>query len=116
MPVRHTSPVTDISGTTAVGLWKVTVGRKARIVKIMIYNADTADHTVEFGEWDGSTFTAKLPPIPVLAGKMVVLEEADIPREYVASQNTENLRSWAARLEAGISSKNVKVQIEVEEE
>lgn len=116
MGIRHASPVVDVSGTSPVDLWKVTVNRKAKLTKVVIYNADTADHKVELGEYDGTMFVAKLPPIPVLAGQLVVLEESDLPSAYVASSDTQNLKRWAARLEAGVTSSNVKVQIEVEEE
>ena len=116
--VRHSSGLKELSGTTAVALWKVTVGRGARLVKIVIYNPDTADHTVEIGELDvnGNWVAAKLPKIPVLSGQMVVLEEKDIPNEKVYSKDTSNIKQWGARLEAAVSANNVQIEVEVEEE
>jgi len=121
MPTRHTSGWKEISGTDPVELWRVTVNRKARLVKIMIYNRDTTDHYVEFGEIDPTTspvtwVSTKLPRIPVLAGQMVVLSEEDIPSEYVVSKDTSTIRSWAAKLDAAVSANNVEVSVEVEEE
>lgn len=112
---RHTSGLKTLSGTTPVELWKVTIDRSARITKIMINNPDTADHTVYLGSYDGSTFTQLLPGIKVLAGQTVTLSEDDIPAEKIYSTSTSQL-SWAGKLEASVTSNNVEINIEVEEQ
>lgn len=113
--VRHTSGLKTLSGTTPVELWKVTIDREARITKIMINNPDTADHTVYLGSYDGTTFTQLLPGIKVLAGQTITLSEDEIPAEKISSTSTTQL-SWAGKLDSAITSSDVEINIEVEEQ
>jgi len=113
--VRHTSGLKTLSGTTPVELWKVTIGRSARIAKIMINNPDTSDHIVYLGSYDGTTFTQLLPGIKVLAGQTITLSEDEIPSEKIYSTSTSQL-SWAGKLDSAVASSNVEVNIEVEEQ
>lgn len=122
MTARHSSGLIELSDTTPVELWRVSINRKARIVKIMVYNGDTADHYIEFGQYDPDTATweaTKLPKIPVLAGQLLILAEQDIPREYVVSKkenDTITVKSWAIRLDTTVTANNVELIAEIEEE
>lgn len=113
--VRHSSGLKSLSGTSAVELWKVTINRRARITKVIIYNADSADHVVYLGKYDGTTSTQLLPGIKVATGANVILTEDQIPAEYIYSTSDTQL-SWAAWLDAAVTSTNVEIIIEVEEE
>ena len=118
----HSSAVVSLSGTTAVALWVASLNRKAKLRKILIYNADTADAVVEIGEADYSPSTGaatwssqKLPAIPVASGAMVTLGPNDIPEDSVYTSDASSPKCWAARLQAAVTANPVQIKIEVEE-
>lgn len=113
---RWASDVVELSDTTPQQLWVVPSGKRARITKIFIYNADSADHVVTISRLnliDNSTKQI-MPGIKVAAGSTKILTEDEIPAESVSSSDT-TLYAIVAALEAAVSSNNVQVQIEVEE-
>ena len=115
MMVRHSSGLKTLSGTDPTELWKVTIDRSARLTKVIIYNADSADHIVYLGSYDGTTATQLLPGIVVSAGSNVTLKEEELPAVSVYS-DSDTQRSWAAWLDAAVTANNVEINIEVEEE
>ena len=119
--IRVGSPVLSVSGTTPVTAVVIPVLRKARLTKVVIYNADTIDHVVYvvYGKIDLSTMSfneegSAYPGIVVRAGQNVILDEKDIPALYVESTKDE-VRAFAVKLGEAVSSNNVQVQIEIEE-
>jgi hypothetical protein len=114
---RHSSGVVQLSGTTPTQLWVVPTNRKARITKIMIYNADTADHVVtlyKVNVADPTDSAQILPSIPVPTGQLKTLTEDEIPDEWVSS-TSNTVYMIAAAIDAAVTANNVQIIIEVEE-
>ncbi len=113
--MRAASPLVEIDDTGAA-LLTVPPERKAVIRKIMIYNADSADHTVLIGSitnGDASTFKQLLPAIKAVAGSTVVLSEGDLPAAEAASTST-SLASIYAKTGEAITANKVQVVVEIE--
>ena len=113
--VKYISPIVDVTGTTAVEVARAQpTNRKFIPVKIMLYNADTADHVVTLGSYNitsGSWDEDKLV-IKVLAGQMLILNEEDIPADFVMTTDPNNaLMGWYAKLDASATNP-VKVKVE----
>lgn len=108
----------DNNGTP---VYIIPVERKSRVTKIMLYNTDTDDHTIEIGSVDITTtgpdptsFNLVIPPIKVPAGTNVTLTEDQIPALSIKSTTTSP-KAWFVRTGEAISSGNVIVALEFEE-
>ena len=115
MEWRKATQVAEIDDTGAT-LLTVPPLRKAVIRKIMIYNADSADHTIVIGSitnGDPSTFTQLLPAIKVGAGSSLVLSEQEVPGAETGSTET-SIASIYARTGEAISANKVQLVLEIE--
>ena len=112
---RKTTQVVEIDDT-GVAVLTVPPLRKAAIRKLMIYNADSSDHTVLIGNIvNGNTGTFKqlLPAIKVAAGSTLVLGESELPGAETGSTETDIAAIYARTGEA-ITANRVQLVLEIE--
>jgi len=113
--VKYISPLVDVSGTTPTEVARALPENVKYVpVKIVIYNSDSSDHVVTLGSYNitsGSWVEDKLV-IKVLAGQMLVLNEDDIPSDFVITTDSNNaLMGWYAKLDSSVTNP-VKVKAE----
>ena len=118
--VRYAYGPTEIDDTGTY-IYIIPVERKSRVTKIMIYNPDSADHTLLIGSVnvtssgpDPTTFSQVLPDIKVLSGDNVVLTEDEIPILKINSTSTSP-KAWYVKTGEAITASKVKIAIEFEE-
>jgi len=114
------TPLVSLTGTSPVELYRcMPPGVKFVPTKILIYNADTANHTVYLSLVN----TSVSPPavvrdayiLRVPAGQMLALSRDSIPLDHgVTTDPAAALISWAARLGEAIATSGAAVYIKVE--
>ena len=67
------------AAATPTLVYQVTTGRTARLVKLVWYNGQAADITLEIGTYDGATFTRRLPRIRAITRQHDGLSELECP-------------------------------------
>jgi len=97
------------AAATPTLIYQVSTGRTAKLVKLIAYDGQAADVTLEIGTYVAPTFTRRLPRVHLVAGFDYQLGELDCPEfEFEAD-------IYAQASAAGAAPNDIEVQVTVEE-
>lgn len=112
------SDLKDVGGTDPVVLYTCMPPYSKYVLrKLVIYNPDSSDHEVILGEHDttANSWSKDKLVVKVLAGQFVALGPDDLPSDYVMTTDPSTaILAWAAKLDAAVTAKKVKVKAEFE--
>ena len=116
--IKVSTDFIDVSGTDAVVLY-ICMPKYYKFVikKLIIFNPDSADHKVILGEYDTSraTWNRDKVIIKVPAGEIKQPSEKELPTSFVMTTDPSTaILAWAAKLDAPVTAKPVKIQAEFE--
>lgn len=98
--VRHVSPPVPV-GTTATLVYIISIGRRAKLKKVLAYNSGASAATIMFTTPAGDPLS---PPIAIGAGANLIIGEQDLPE-----------MEFYGGVYAAASASGVILQVEVDE-
>ena len=100
-----------VVAATPTLVYPVTPGRTAKLKKVITYNGQAADITLEIGDGAGVNYVRRLPRLHLVAGFDAEYGEEDLPEFEFGPAND----IYAQASAAGAAPLDVEVLVEVEE-
>lgn len=88
--------ISIIAATTPVAIWPLSLGRKAKLVKIHVFNNTGGTILLEIGTGVGGAFARSLPRFAVFAGTDRVISEDELVAVQFAANITAQANGGAA--------------------